>query len=184
MEISKQIKEKIKDECTRLHNLGWIDSNDELEGFEKGAEWAIREFTLSTDEGIKWVKASQRLPDGYRGIIFRGLKNKAVYIYFTGLSTDGKTVMFEGINDDIYISVDDLEWLDEPKIIKGYTEYTKEELEGFKKAFKPERIQKWDGICECGHKHSDHSNVRTVNITAGKCNAKGCNCKYFVHDRS
>lgn len=40
--------------------------------------------------------------------------------------------------------------------------------------------EKWDGLCECGHKHSAHAPINSHNYTAGRCYEKGCNCQYFL----
>lgn len=43
-----------------------------------------------------------------------------------------------------------------------------------------EAVKEWDGLCRCGHKHSDHGNSTSVNYTAGRCSIPGCNCKHFI----
>jgi hypothetical protein len=38
---------------------------------------------------------------------------------------------------------------------------------------------KWDGLCRCGHRHSEHGISHSINYTAGKC-SKCVECKNFV----
>ena len=38
----------------------------------------------------------------------------------------------------------------------------------------------WNGVCRCGHRHSEHGPIISHNYTAGKCSL--CSCEYFVHD--
>lgn len=42
--------------------------------------------------------------------------------------------------------------------------------------------RQWDGVCDCGHKHSEHAKIVSHNYSAGSCSIKGCKCKYFNHN--
>lgn len=60
-------------------------------------------------------------------------------------------------------------------VIKGsstYQEYTKNT--------KPIPKSKWDGNCECGHKHSEHGESMSINYSAGCCQIDDCNCAHFL----
>jgi hypothetical protein len=53
---------------------------------------------------IKWVNASERLPKGIKGKIFRQISSKVLL---------SESMAKDWIEDG---SIDDLEWLDEPKV--------------------------------------------------------------------
>jgi len=44
-----------------------------------------------------------------------------------------------------------------------------------------ERTSKWNGICQCGHRLSDHEHVNYDNGTSGKCTGENCYCTAFAH---
>ena len=77
------------------------------ESFTDGAEWAYR--LLASQQTMRWVKCSERLPDETTGVIFRDTVTKAVYGDFHGMLND--TIFFEGRNDDLYVDRNRVEWL-------------------------------------------------------------------------
>lgn len=57
------------------------------------------------------------------------------------------------------------------------------ELEPYKQMYDdkfPAPMPKWDGVCRCGHKHSEHGGTLSINYTAGRCSIKGCDCLNFL----
>lgn len=42
----------------------------------------------------------------------------------------------------------------------------------------------WNGYCRCGHNHSEHNSINSVNYSAGRCTIGECRCRYFIHEPS
>lgn len=81
-------------------------------------QWELYEAKQLSSQpslGLRWVKASERLPlllleEG--DIIFRDIKTKSIYSY-EGINPKTKEFYFQGINDDLYMPFDGVEWLEE-----------------------------------------------------------------------
>jgi hypothetical protein len=43
--------------------------------------------------------------------------------------------------------------------------------------------KEWDGYCRCGHKHSEHNPINSVNYSSGNCTVGECRCKHFIHQQ-
>lgn len=44
--------------------------------------------------------------------------------------------------------------------------------------------EKWDGECQCGHLHSQHRPISSVNYSAGRCTIGECRCTHFLHQKT
>ena len=86
---------------------------------------------LASKEGrgiVGWVKASDRMPKltVEEDIIFRNNITKCIYGDFHGYNPTTKDFYFEGRNDDVYIPLAEVEWLDEsPSLSSLQSEITK-----------------------------------------------------------
>lgn len=69
--------------------------------------------------GPVWVKANENCPNTFTDKIVRNIRTKNVYSGF--LYKDATTAYFEGRNDDIYVLLTDLEWLDESNTQQVFT---------------------------------------------------------------
>ena len=67
---------------------------------------------------MRWIKASDELPennkpDSLKNKVKRHTVTKVVYSESEILDYDAHTMYVEGINDDIYVAIANIEWLDE-----------------------------------------------------------------------
>lgn len=97
---------------------------DPPKSFETLVSEYIREGDLSAPQaaGPVWVKASKNCPDTFTDKIVRNIHTKNVYSGF--LYKDATTAYFEGRNDDIYVLLTDLEWLND----SGQQVFTREQI--------------------------------------------------------
>jgi hypothetical protein len=88
------------------------------EAFVDGALWMRGRRPASSGETMRFVRASERLPEpnkpeSLKGKVKRDIITKLVYSDSSVNGYDQDTMYVEGRNDDIYIPFDRLEWLDE-----------------------------------------------------------------------
>lgn len=94
---------------------------------------------------MKWIKASEGLPENNNSA---SLKNKIKRHIVTGivyseteiLDYDAHTMYVEGRNDDIYVAIDNIEWLDETPDDKD------KEIERLTGLIRDAYYDTWDGV--------------------------------------